>query len=206
MQMNIKTYRTQIYEINNNNKDFDTYICEIYMKEKKIPLDIMYSLYKLHKQLSVSQYVNYCAAYINTNFRFLLNVQYATSTCKMKTKDLNKDIKVNVRAEQINIIQNRQHDTVTQILPDSEPDYTVSESVHKCPAKGQHGIGFFQIFFKIPRGIANIFDHCVILWGRMHAPPSSMPPFLALPLSYTDTTTQCLPICTEKHRSGLFID
>jgi len=62
----------------------------------------------------------------------------------------------------------------------------VSESVHKCTAKGRYSIGFFQIFFKIPPGIANIFDHCIIRWGRMN-PHSSMPPSLLL--SYTDTQT-----------------
>lgn len=56
-----------------------------------------------------------------------------------------------------------------------------SESVRKCPAKGQRSIEFFQIFFKIPPGIANISDHCVILWGRMN-PHSSVPPSLAFPL------------------------
>lgn len=81
-----------------------------------------------------------------------------------------------------------------------------SESARKCPAKGQRGIEFFQILFKIPPGIANISDHCVILWGRMN-PHSFVPPpphlSLCLSLSHTharrDTTTQCLPICTEKH-------
>lgn len=57
-----------------------------------------------------------------------------------------------------------------------------------CPAKGQRAIEFFQIFFKIPPGIANIFDHRVILWGRMN-PHSSMPPSLALPLTHTHTRT-----------------
>lgn len=78
-----------------------------------------------------------------------------------------------------------------------------SESARKCPAKGQRGIEFFQIFFKIPPGIANISDHCVILWGRMN-PHSSVPPisrFASLSRTHArgDTTTQCLPICAEKH-------
>lgn len=81
-----------------------------------------------------------------------------------------------------------------------------SESLHKCPAKGQRSIEFFQIFFKIPPGIANIFDHCVILWGSMN-PHSSMPPSLALPFSCTQipqhNACQSAP---KKQRSGLFID
>lgn len=68
-----------------------------------------------------------------------------------------------------------------------------SESLCKRPAKGQHGIEFFffQIFFKIPPGIANIFDHCVILWGRMN-PHSSMP-HLSLSLAHIHRFHNTMP-------------
>lgn len=63
---------------------------------------------------------------------------------------------------------------------------------------------------------SNIFQntswHCKYFWplrntlGKHESPllhaPISRSPFLL----HADTTTQCLPICTEKQRSGLFID
>lgn len=86
-----------------------------------------------------------------------------------------------------------------------------SESLCKRPAKGQHGIEFFFCFF-----FSNIFQntswHCKYFWPLRNTMGKDESPLLHAPIShspshiYTDTTTQCLPICTEKHRSGLFID
>lgn len=84
------------------------------------------------------------------------------------------------------------------------------KSVHKCPAKGQHGIEFFQIFFKIPPGIANIFDHHIILWGKMN-PHSRQPPISAVLLQTHRQThrygcTMPASLHRKKNYSGLFID
>lgn len=81
-----------------------------------------------------------------------------------------------------------------------------SESLCKCPAKGQHGIEFFSNIFQ------NTSWHCKYFWPLRNTMGKDESPLLHAPIShspshiYTDTTTQCLPICTEKHCSGLFID
>lgn len=65
---------------------------------------------------------------------------------------------------------------------------------------------------------SNIFQntswHCKYFWplrntlGKDESPLLHAPISLSLSLTHinTDTTTQCLPICTEKYSSGLFID
>lgn len=68
----------------------------------------------------------------------------------------------------------------------------------------------YWIFF------SNIFQntswHCKYFWPLRNTMGKAESPLLHAPIShslshiYTDTTTQCLPICTEKHCSGLFID
>ena len=64
---------------------------------------------------------------------------------------------------------------------------------------------------------SNIFQntswHCKYFWPLRNTLGKDESPLLHAPIlslththTHTDTTTQCLPICTEKHRSGLFID